>query len=1405
MKRRLRHALLGTLPTHQSNEQHVRRKTHGDHSAPPRCRHCDPVRGDSFVAACGSGSDDPPAAPTISQPPLAQTITVGGGATFSVTATGTPALTPSSYTWTLNGSPVSIGAFTIGACSGNSSTSNGGATLSLTLVSIQCNGATIAVTVSNGVNPNATASTTLTVNGTAPAITQPLLAQTVAVGGTATYTVDATGVPAPTYEWQIIGGPVLAAGPFTVGACSGSASFSNGDRTLALSGVSAGCDGRSVSVVARNAIGVSAPSGALLVVSTAPQITQVPLAQTITAGGGATFAVTATGSPTPTYAWTLNGSAVGSGAFTIGACSGNSSTSNGGATLSLTTVAIQCNGASIGLTVSNGINPNATASTTLTVNGTAPTITQPPLTQTITAGGGATFTVTATGTPAPTFAWTLNGSAVGSGAFTIGSCTGGSSTSNGGATLSLTTVSAQCTGATVGVTASNGINPNATASTTLTVNAAATPPVFTGQSGPQRFTAGGTATFWFSATGTQPITESWRINGVVLPFFLGPPTQLPSELAPCTGSYSNSAGLTLTNVAAACDGAIVVARLTNPAGFVDSNPMGLSLVGAAPVITAFPGPGSNAPRDEGQVATVTVTATGTNLTYQWLLTYDIGSTARTIPGATSASYTTPVLTQGYNNASLQVRVCSGLQPAGSGTDPGCTFSSLAAPLGQTYEIGASGACFGAPNGWCYRSPAPQGGDLTGLVLPDATFSPDAPVVAVGYGTVLESNDFGANWTVRFTTPRLDFRGLARRPDGARLYAPVAANAAQGLSGELYDSTDGGATWARSFAINTDESVNDIAFISESVSVAVGTGIWRSTDGGSGWTPVNTAAYTASETLLRVAGRGNTVLAVSDAGNILRSADGGATWNRVRSGSGERMVDVSLNGNGHAVAVAQNTTKIWVSTDAGASWIERNTLPFDPLFDNARAGGIDVNNQIVVLSSETKVIVSNDLGASWTQQAGGGPRSDRWRLALSDFGGGEALAVGRWGAMLRSGFGFNFYGIGGGGESGGIARGGDITALETADGVTLMLRDDYIGRSSDGGATWQGFSQPALALSMLDADRAFLTLLSAGTGTARVLRTDNSGQSWTEVGNQTGDWLAGIAMVNNGVGVLIGTRSFQPQVFRTTNGAAFWEPVPGLPSGFVPLSVRALNPAPMADPLTAVILVGSDDGRILRTANGGQSWLTLSPGINGNIRHIARISASTAILAADDGLWRSTDAGQTWTRVYDSTAFGSMTAVAADPAGGRCVAVGVVGVLIGSGCQTFGAPVDLPYVGELRAAAWPTLSNVLAGGKGGTLLINRNEGLPAAPPPPMGAFGQRAGAAAPRATAPSQRVVLPAAVGKQAHAAAKLRPVQPATRPSQAQRRPDPLPAAPPLRVGPQRDSLLPFARKPASAADGKAR
>ena len=108
-----------------------------------------------------------PVAPVITQQPAAQSTSVGGSATFSVTATGTA---PLNYAWgTLNGGvlPSMTGNFTIGSCSGQITYSNGGATLTLSNLTLFCSGFTVTVTVSNGVNPNAVSNgVTLTVNPT---------------------------------------------------------------------------------------------------------------------------------------------------------------------------------------------------------------------------------------------------------------------------------------------------------------------------------------------------------------------------------------------------------------------------------------------------------------------------------------------------------------------------------------------------------------------------------------------------------------------------------------------------------------------------------------------------------------------------------------------------------------------------------------------------------------------------------------------------------------------------------------------------------------------------------------------------------------------------------------------------------------------------------------------------------------------------------------------------------------------------------------------------------------------------------------------------------------------------------------------------------------------------------------
>ena len=106
-------------------------------------------------------------APAITQQPAPQTTTVGGSASFSVTASGTA---PLNYVWQQSGTnlPSLSGGFNAGGCSGTVTYSNGGSTITLAGLSAGCNGVPVNVTVSNGVNPSAVSnSVPLTVNQTA--------------------------------------------------------------------------------------------------------------------------------------------------------------------------------------------------------------------------------------------------------------------------------------------------------------------------------------------------------------------------------------------------------------------------------------------------------------------------------------------------------------------------------------------------------------------------------------------------------------------------------------------------------------------------------------------------------------------------------------------------------------------------------------------------------------------------------------------------------------------------------------------------------------------------------------------------------------------------------------------------------------------------------------------------------------------------------------------------------------------------------------------------------------------------------------------------------------------------------------------------------------------------------------
>ena len=128
----------------------------------------------------------------------------------------------------------------------------------------------------------------------------------------------------------------------------------------------------------------------------APVITTQPANLAVNEGQSASFTVVATGDPAPTYQWQKNGNDI------VGATGATY-------TIASTTVA---NSGTYRVIVTNSAGSVTSSNATLTVtpiNLAAPTIYTQPASLTVDEGSSATFTVVATGNPAPQYQWRKNG------------------------------------------------------------------------------------------------------------------------------------------------------------------------------------------------------------------------------------------------------------------------------------------------------------------------------------------------------------------------------------------------------------------------------------------------------------------------------------------------------------------------------------------------------------------------------------------------------------------------------------------------------------------------------------------------------------------------------------------------------------------------------------------------------------------------------------------------------------------------------------------------------------------------------------------------------------------------------------------------------------------------------------
>ncbi|SHG49550.1 Putative Ig domain-containing protein [Jatrophihabitans endophyticus] len=380
------------------------------------------------------------------------TFTVGSAGSFAVTTTaGYPTATRVTRTGALP--------------SGVTFVDNGNGTATLAGNPAPGTGGTYPVTITAdnaGTAPATTQSFTLTVNES-PAITSPDHA-IFAVGTAGSFTVTAdNGYPAP---------PALT----ETGTLPGGLTFTdNGDGTATLDGTPrAGTGGVYTMVVtAGNGHSTDATQTFTLTVNESARITSADHAD-FTKGTASTFTVTTAGGQPSTVTLSETGALP----------RGLSFSDNGDGTATIAGTPTESGVFGVTITASNGVQPDATQSFTLTVAG-PPTITSPD-TATFRADQDSFFTITtAAGTPARTtisidgalprgFAFVDNGD----GTAGIAGNTG----PHGGGRFPVT------------VTADNGVAPADTQTLTLIVN---DPPVITSPA---------TATFIIGAAGSQTVT-----------------------------------------------------------------------------------------------------------------------------------------------------------------------------------------------------------------------------------------------------------------------------------------------------------------------------------------------------------------------------------------------------------------------------------------------------------------------------------------------------------------------------------------------------------------------------------------------------------------------------------------------------------------------------------------------------------------------------------------------------------------------------------------------------------------------------------------------------------------------------------------------------------------------------------
>jgi photosystem II stability/assembly factor-like uncharacterized protein len=514
-----------------------------------------------------------------------------------------------------------------------------------------------------------------------------------------------------------------------------------------------------------------------------------------------------------------------------------------------------------------------------------------------------------------------------------------------------------------------------------------------------------------------------------------------------------------------------------------------------------------------------------------------------------------------------------------------------------------------------------------------------------------------------------------------------------VKNRLFRSADGGHSWQRADRGLPSTYLLGIAFdptAPATIYAASGRGVFKSTDGGTSWLGVKRGLSHQDVSAIAVDPHHSQTLYAGTDGGVIKSLDGGHSWRIVNTTMGAHGRDRGYGGvsslvvdthDSQTVYATARLAGIFKSTDGGRRWRSANPCP-KLVCPTGLAEGTDFSLTLDPRAPETAyagsvrgVFKSTDGAVRWHAVNRGLSLTTVSSVALDPHRPQIVYAsTGPLGLFVSSDAGAHWRPV----VPGRLKR-VDVVALDPRDPrVILAFGPGPRGvRSTNAGRTWQptgaGLTAKNVTVLAISGERAY-----AGTSRGAFTSTDG-GRSWRELPSLGTNYVQALAIAPDDPDVVYAGSggTMTRGLYKSTDGGHSWQRLTdALPPESPDVYAVTLDPKQPTS-----VYIGTAGNGVFKSTDGGTNWNRASSGlprirlkaitVTGEVTWITQTVGVTAVAVdqahpetlytatAGRGVFRSTDAGESWHPFNAGLTLLDITSLGID-AGGRTLYAGTVG-------------------------------------------------------------------------------------------------------------------------------------------------